>query len=170
VARSSYYLDSDRSVKIEGDSHPAHSGILDLECREDGGLRLYYGRASDMDGKTGSRWLMLEAIVGETAGVIEAARVVSREAAFHGAWAFGVALRGVRGIAAYDQNQRFHDRWRFSEDDYDEAVEVDHSTLFAPGSPVLESLTGRLVRATTGSLEKFESMDLFPIEHAPAGT
>lgn len=170
VARSSYYLDSDRTIRIENDRHPAHSRVLDLEYREDGGLRLYYGRASDTHPEHQVRWLMLEAIVGEVAGVIEAARVVSRQAAFHGAWAFGVALRGIRGIAAYDGNNWFHDGWKFSEDDYDEAVEVDRDTLFASGSPVLEPLVGRLVRATTGSSERLAAMDPFPVEQVTVGS
>lgn len=101
VSRSSYYLDSDRTVRVENDeAHPMHARLVDLEYREDGGLRLYYPRASDASQQQDVRWLLLDAIVGEVAGIIQAARVVCDHASYRGSWSFGVALRGIRGIAA----------------------------------------------------------------------
>lgn len=169
VARSSDYLDSDRTVRVEdGANHPAHSLLVDLEYREDGGLRLYYGRASDHHRVRNVRWLMLAAIVGEVAGIIHAARVVSEQASYRGPWSFGVALRGIRGIAAFDNNAMFHDGWKFSEDDYDEVAEVDFDTLHEPGCPVLELLVGRLVRATTGIIDWIPEKDPFAVQPPPS--
>jgi len=160
VARSSYYMDSDRTVRVEDGQHPKQSRILDLEYREDGGVRLYYGRASDGHPNQ-SRWLLLPAIVGEVAGVLEAARVIADKSSFRGSWSIGVGLRGVHGIAAYGENQGFQDGWKFSEDDYDESVEVDFERLRGPGGPVLDSLLGRLLRATKGSSDEISLMDPF---------
>lgn len=164
VARTTPYLESDRTVAVEGDGRkPMHSSVVDMEYREDGGLRLYYGRASDLQESRQQRWLMLGAIAGETASVIEAARLVSSEAKFVGSWRFGVALRGIRGISAFSQDIRFFDGWRFSEDNYDEVTEVDHATLHEPGSPVLEALVGRLVRSTKGPTTSMADLDPFAI-------
>lgn len=52
----------------------------------------------------------------------------------------------------------------YSEDDYDEATEVDGSTLDEPGSPIVLALLGRFLRATcegwTGTIP--EDADPFP--------
>lgn len=161
VARSSYYLDSDRTVRIENGQHPKQSRVLDLEYREDGGVRLYYGRASDDHPNNQARSLLLAAIVGEVSGVIEAARLIADTSSFRGSWSIGVGLRGIHGIAAYGENQGFQDGWKFSEDDYNETVEADFEQLHSPGSPVLDSLLGRLLRATKGSSDEISLMDPF---------
>jgi hypothetical protein len=106
---------------------------------------------------------MLTAVVGEVAGVIELARMVSERASFHGAWGFGVSLRGIRSIEAFDPEAYPFAASKFSEDSYDEVVEVDAATLHDAGSPVLEALMGRLVRATTGEPDRVTSLDPFPI-------
>ena len=84
-----------------------------------------------------------------------------RPVPFRGSWSIGVGLRGVHGIAAYGENQGFQDGWKFSEDDYDESVEVDFERLRSPGGPVLDSLLGRLLRATKGSSDEISLMDPF---------
>lgn len=156
VARSRAYVNADRTVDAEAQL----KNVVDLEAREDGGLRLYYGRASDV--LRDVPYLMLRAIVGEVAGIVEIARIVSETCGFRGAWGFGVALRGIRSIAAYDpQAHTFANDWGFSEDEYDEVTEVDDATLHDSGSPVLEALAGRLVRATTGQPDYLAGLDLF---------
>ena len=162
VARTTYYLDSDRTVLVERDgTKPRHSSIVDMEYREDGGLRLYYGRASDT--RQDGAWLLLGPIAGEIAGVIEAARLVSSTASFHGSWRLGAALRGIRGISALHDELSLSEGWKFSEDGYDETTEVDNTTLFEPGSPAMETLLGRLVRSTKGPTEDIAAMDPFAI-------
>lgn len=160
VARTCHFVESDRSIRRDGDNQPSHSRIVDLEFWEDGGLRLYYGRASDE--LKGQSWILLDAIAGEVAGIIEAARVISAVSGFRGSWSFGVTILGIRGLAAYRPNSFLGDGWGFSEDDYTEVVEVDHVTLHEDASPVLESLVGRLVRATTGDLHRVPALDPFP--------
>ena len=143
VARSSHHLDSDRTV-VESLSSPGH--VVDLEIWEDGGIRLYYDRASDS--LRNVEYLMLSAIAGEVSGVIELAREVSAKASFRGSWSFGVALRGMKSLPAYGHGVSGEAHWRYSEDDYDETIEVDNATLMDAGSPALEELVGRLLRST----------------------
>lgn len=164
VARSSFMIDPDRIVPLKnGDVDNHLSSVVDLEFREDGGLRLYYGRASDWLRE--KQYILGTAIVGEVAALIELAREVSAQAQFHGSWGFGVALRDIRSLAAYDmEGSRFFrgDR-KFSEDGYDEVAEVDAITLHQPGSPVLDALVGRLMRATSASASEIHKLDRFTI-------
>lgn len=158
VARSRAYVNGDRTIHSEAKL----KNVVDLESREDGGLRLYYGRASDV--LRDVPYLMLRAVVGEVAGIVEIARIVSDTTGFRGAWGFGLALRGIRSIAAYDpQAHAFADDWGFSEDVYDEVTEVDNATLNEAASPVLEALAGRLVRSTTGVPDYIVQLDPFPV-------
>jgi hypothetical protein len=163
IAISSDEVRPDRTVRVEQDPAKRAPKAVDLEVREDGGLRLFYSRASDtLPG--GDQYLFMMAIVGEAAGVIEAARTVSEQAAFRGSWQFGVALRGIRSLVSYKLRHGVPEIGpRFSEDVYDEVVEVDRSELVAPGSPILELLLGRLLRASEGSSHDIATMDPFPV-------
>lgn len=166
VSRSSYAIDNDRTVPLKNGERPNDlTSVVDLEIREDGGLRLYYGRASDHAPRNSGEMMMGTAIVGEVASVIELARYVSEQASFHGAWTFGAALRGIRSLGLYDPNWRWHglDR-KYSEDGYDEVAEVDGPSLTEPGSPVLEAVIGRFLRSTAGTSEDLAQADPFPIE------
>lgn len=153
-------MDSDRRFPEHlHDSAQGVTSTADLEYWEDGGLRLYYGRASDRH--TMGDFLLLGAIAGEVAGVIEAARVVSETAGFHSSWQFGIALRGVRGLPAFDGGAMYPGA-KFSEDTYDEVCEAGHTMLMAPDSPVLDALVGRLLRSLLGSDETVQTYDVFP--------
>lgn len=104
---------------------------------------------------------MLSAIAGEVSGVIELAREISAKAVFRGAWSFRVALRGMKSLPAYSPAISAQPHWKYSEDDYDETVEVDYPMLMDAGSPVLEDLVGRLLRAT------FSQTDITPLDVFP---
>lgn len=104
--------------------------------------------------------------------MIESARVVSEQSSFHGSWGFGVALRGMKSLPAYDAGMMlFGTDRKFSEDSYDEVIEVDAATLHEPGSPVLEALVGRFVRATSDTPDELHRLDLFAVAPTaePAG-
>lgn len=163
VSRSSYSIDTDRIVPLQNGKVSNHlTTVVDLEIREDGGLRLYYGRASDhIDGK---QVMLGTAIVGEVASMIELARYVSEQASFHGAWSLGVALRGIRSLDLYDPEWRWRPTGRkYSEDGYDEVAEIDGPSLTEPDSPALEAVIGRLMRSTTGTSDTLANEDPWPI-------
>lgn len=156
VARSSHHLDCDRTVI--GDLR-SPQGTVDLEIWEDGGIRLYYGRASDVLREVD--YLLLSGIAGEVSGVIELAREISVKASFRGSWSFGVALRGLKSLPAYSTAISGEQPWRYSDDSYDETTEVDNATLFDVGSPVLDDLVGRFLRATF-AYSDVTPLDVFP--------
>jgi hypothetical protein len=129
VARSSHHLESDRTVV--GDLLSPED-CVDLEIWEDGGIRLYYERASGVLRKVD--YLLLSGITGEVSGVIELAREISTLASFRGSWSFGVALRGLKSLPAHSTAISGEQFWKYSDDSYDETPEVDNATLFDVGS------------------------------------
>ena len=157
VALSSGHLDSDRTVSGELQSP---RNIVDLEIWESGGIRLYYGCASGVI--RGADYLDLGAIAGETSGVIELARRVALTAEFNGSWQFGVAIRGAKSLPSYSHLLSGEAHWKYSEDGYDETVEVDHATLFSVGSPILKELLGRFLRAAFAYNAGIDQLDIYP--------
>ncbi len=157
VARSSHHFESDRTV-VRDVRSPENT--VDVEIWEDGGVRLYYGRASDTLHDVD--YLMLSAIAGETSGVIELAREVSKQTGFMGSWQVGVALRGLKSLPAYSTAISGEPHWKYSEDDYNETTEADHATLFSPGSPILTEMVGRFLRATFSYNMGVDHLDVFP--------
>ena len=157
VALSSGHLESDRTVSGELQSR---RNIVDLEIWEDGGIRLYYGGASQVMREVD--YLHLGAIGGETSGVIELARRVAETAEFKGSWQFGVAIRGSKSMPSYSHLLSGESLWKYSEDCYDETVEVDHAMLFSAGAPILIELLGRFLRAAFAYNGGIDQLDVFP--------
>jgi Schlafen, AlbA_2 len=156
VSRSSHHLETDRTATADLRSP---EDIVDLEIREDGGLRHYYGRASDK--LRDVDYLLPQAIAGEVSGVIEFARVVAAKTGFSGGWTFGIALRGLQSLPTYSNHISGEPHWRYSEDGYDETTEADYATLFDAGSPILDDLLGRFMRATFAHTD-LTGFDVFP--------
>ena len=156
VSRSSHHLGTDRTPSTELRSA---EDTVDLEIREDGGLRLYYGRASDE--LRNVDYLLPQAIAGEVSGVVELARTIAAHTGFSGAWMFGVAMRGLRSLPTYSTHISGEPNTRYSEDSYDQTVEIDFTTLMDAGSPAIDELLGRFMRATFGQID-LGSFDVFP--------
>lgn len=162
ASRSSHQFDTDRTLPPD-DRYVQHA--VDLEVWEDGGIRLYYVRASDThrDVNHDVNQLLLTAVAGEVSGVVELARTISAQPGFRGSWTFGVALRGLKSLTVFTNQIMLHEpNWKYSDDGYDEVTEVDNATLCDAGSPLLEALVGRLFRSTYRSADLVD-LDVFPV-------
>lgn len=158
VARSSYEVGPDRRVRDNGTLAATVGSIIDYEIREDGGVRVLYGRASDI--LRGEPYLMLECIIGELASVVELVREISSASGFNGSWTLGVGLVGLQSLPAF--NVSFvSTSASFSEDSYEEAAEVASTDLDAAGSPILEALLGRLARSLDQARSPLSESDVF---------
>ena len=163
IARSQG-MESDRTVRVgvtEDRMSEKIKNLIDLEIHEDGGLRLYYGRASDLLEARGNV-IMMEAVGGEVSGCIELARHIAGVTGFGGAWAFGVALDGLRSAPAYSRDPYRELQWPYSENTYEQVHEADYIELHEPGSPVLEQLLGRFCRSLSET-QTTSALDRFPI-------
>jgi Putative DNA-binding domain len=100
---SSYYISPSRSIRIEdGCSEGKTKDLVDLEVNEDGGLRLFYGRASlpvPNSNETAIESLFANAIAGEVSTLIQISREVSKAANFFGSWYLGVAIVNIKGMS-----------------------------------------------------------------------
>jgi hypothetical protein len=136
----------------------AEGYVLDLEVREDGGLRLFCGRASDTLTSRYTRDQPVECVIdglvlGLTKRLVLAATTVAEATDYLGQWDFGIAVTGLRGLVSLRLVQPGHGYLAapFSEDDYRQTVRATHERLVKDPDSVVESLTGRLNRALGGS-------------------
>ncbi len=160
VAVASYYLGPGRVPQPgrDGDSVDETS-LLELEVREDGGLRLFCGRASDMvdDGRVAFEAL----IAGLTLRVLVAAAEVIASTRYGGSWDLGMSVTNLRGCRSYLVHGTFGFRSLdvpYSADSYEQVIRVDGEVLTARPLSALESLYGRLHRGLSGGAKAIPEM------------
>jgi hypothetical protein len=140
--------------------------LLDLEIGEDGGLRLFCGRASaelgsSYSGRDATESVFESLILGLTKRLVLIAAVVAETADYLGQWDLGIAVTGLRGLVSWRRVQA-GEIWGaepFSENDYRQTVRVTYERLVKEPDSIVEDLTGRLNRALGGSA---------PVPHAPS--
>jgi hypothetical protein len=98
-----YCISEERAVRPNGQLPARENHLLDMEVHEDGGIRLFSGRATDILGD-GVRFMDI-AVAGLILRVAEAARTVANTAGFYGSWEFGVALTNVRGAVSFEASR-----------------------------------------------------------------
>jgi hypothetical protein len=126
--------------------------LLDLEIREDGGLRLFCGRASDTLGPSSIECVIEGLILGLTKRLVLAAATVAEATVYFGQWDFGVAVTGLRDLVSLRLIQHSDDEpMPFSEEHYRETLRVTYERLVKDSDSIVEELTGRLNRALGGS-------------------
>jgi hypothetical protein len=131
------------------------TGLLDLEVREDGGLRLVCGGASRPvnPGVTQVEIVMDLVIVGLTKRLVMAAAAVAAVADFSGRWDLGIAVIGLGGLRRHRVGVFDSDAVPYSEDDYRETTRATHEQLTQQPDSVVDELTGRLHRGLGGGPE-----------------
>jgi hypothetical protein len=128
--------------------------LLDLEIREDGGLRLFCGRASDNPHYSSVDFdcVFETLILGLTKRLVLAAATVADATVYLGQWDLGVAVTGIRGLVSWRLMRHIGaERTPYSDEDYRETVRVSYERLVKDSDSIVEELTGRLNRALGGS-------------------
>ena len=127
--------------------------LLDLEIREDGGLRLFCGHVSDTAGPLNNIECALEPLIlGLTKRLVLTAATVAEATVYFGQWDFGLAVTGLRDAVSLLLMQRIGwERTPFSDEDYREMVRVSYERLVKDPDSIVEELTGQLNRALGGS-------------------
>jgi hypothetical protein len=127
----------------------SEDSVIELDVRDDGGIRFYSARAT---GFTGALHVVFDAAVyGNLWRVIDAAAEIARQSGFVGNWQFGVALTGIRGAISHEWERR---NWRgnsvaYANDEYIASVEVTFAELAGDYEPILRKLTDKLNRTLT---------------------
>jgi hypothetical protein len=125
--------------------------LLDFEVNEDGGLRLFCGRASDR--LRGVEYVLDSLIIGLTKRLVLVAEVVATTTNWFGSWEFGVAVTGLRSRTSWYLTQHSLDYLAppFSEDRYQETLRAIYERLVKDPDGIVADLIGRLNRGLGGS-------------------
>jgi hypothetical protein len=132
--------------------------VLDVEVNEDGGIRLFCGRASDAipmaTGVQPVEWVLDGLIVGLTKRLVLVTAVVADTANYLGSWDLGVAVTKLRGLQSLTMVRAGHSLAAapYSENDYRQTVRVTYERLTSDPDAVVEDLIGRLNRALGGAV------------------
>lgn len=158
-AIASYPITAVRSISGEERKRKSEGDLLELEIDEDGALRLFCGRGSDVQmtdpilpeatAPFRQRWTFEVLLVGLTWRVLLTAASISAETGYVGNWDFGVALTNAYGIASHALSQRtFREATLpFAADNYRAVTQATYAEITENRHPVLERLLGRLNRA-----------------------
>jgi hypothetical protein len=133
------------------------TSVLDLEVREDGGLRLFCGGASTTLNRFAEplEIAMELVIVGLTKRLVVGAATIADTADFLGSWDLGIAIIGLGGLWS-SRLVASGQSWAaapFSESEYRQATRATGERLGQEPDSVVEELTGRLTRGLGGALE-----------------
>lgn len=146
-----YCISPERTVRPNGD-HPAKEDhLIDIEVREDGGVRFFSGRATDT---RQDRDVILEAVIATAAWrTIQAAAAIAATCSYFGNWHLGIAVNGLRGQVSHAATQDlFNDGSAYSEDIYRRSGTFTHDDLIAV-TPALTKLVAPLLRGLGSPLE-----------------
>jgi hypothetical protein len=148
-----------RQVEPAAPGFDIEKRVLDVEVYEDGGVRLFCGRASDAiptaSGEQPVESVIDVLIMGLTKRLVLVTKVVADTANYLGSWDLGVAVTRLRGLQSYTL-LRAGQEWAappFSEDDYRQTVRVTYERLTGDPDAVVEDLTGQLNRALGGAVK-----------------
>lgn len=133
---------------------------LDIELREDGGLRVFVGR---LTGDHNGNKLILDGLVLAYAiRLVEWARSVGEMTSYRGRWFLGVAGTGLQGGRTATSPSSFDDPGPvYDADDYRQITTTEYFELDERPGDVVQRLTGRLLRGL-GTADYYKDQVNFP--------
>lgn len=151
----SWHLTQSRRVQPNG-TLAAHEGdLLELEVREDGGLRLFCGRGSAQARPDDPRVLFLQLVAGLAWRVVRTALTIAEVAGYYGSWDLGLALTNLRDVEGLAGPGYYTMAARpvYSEEQYTRTVRVTYEQLMGDLNHVVHQLYDPLGRALSASAE-----------------
>lgn len=125
--------------------------LLHIEFRENGGVRLFCGRASDTHPSDSSQRVAFETIIGGlTLRVVLMAEVLSEACKHLGSWRFGLAVTNLRGTVSWSMAHRSLTAPPFSSDDYLATTTATREEIEQDSLAVADRLFSRLNRGLNG--------------------
>jgi hypothetical protein len=154
---------------LRNDGYAPEDTLLDIEIREDGGIRLLVGRMTALR-KSSNDVDPVGVICDALAAMymrrlVNWARALGEKSGYTGAWAFGVQatqLRGLSSSASMDNRLNFYSPPAFDSEDYRESTLATSLEMNEQPWSVGERLVGRLFRAL--GTEQLYSEILEPIQ------
>lgn len=142
-AVSTYEMGEDRALRSSGSQPVSEDQLLDFEIRDDGGLRLFCGRAS-AEVTEADRRVLTEVIATLTQRVLLGAVAVSDKTGYQGGWAFGLALRVPGTVGIHRGSLQGYATRRV--EPYDETVNATIDELRSRPNEIARALLTRFYR------------------------
>lgn len=122
---------------------------LDIEFREDGGLRVLIGRMTAEWSDRGAVGIVDGIAVAYVRRLIRWAELLGDQCGYRGTWGFGIAADGMRGLMStvYWGHLRFGNGPTYDADTYREVTTASRQEIAAQPWAVAERLLGRLLRS-----------------------
>jgi hypothetical protein len=141
-----YCISEERAVRPNGEQPARENHLLDMEVHEDGGVRLFSARATDI--RNDAVKFVDIVVSGLILRVVETACTVADTASFRGSWHFGVALTNIRGAVSHEASQNLMaSPTRFSEDTYRRVGAATYEEIMTDVVGVASKLAAPLLRA-----------------------
>lgn len=143
VALCTYELEDGRRVADDMVQREADS--LDVELREDGGVRVFVGKLTEK--RKGDKLILDGLAVAYSARLVEWARSVSYMTGYRGRWLLGIAGNHLSGGQSAASLTTFRDSWPiYDADDYRQVTTADYFELDERPGDVVQRVVGRLLR------------------------
>ena len=129
----------------------SEEALLDIEFREDGGVRLLVGRMTAEWGAAGADHAIADGLgVGYALRLVRWAKEVGDRSGYHGSWVFGLHADRLRGLQSHHFSEQRGFRSQgvaYDADTYREVTTASHREMVSQPGAVAERLVGRLIRA-----------------------
>ena len=143
VALCSNGLEDGRQATAEAVQH--EEGSLDVELREDGGVRVFVGRLTD--DHNGNKLILDGLAIAYVTRLLEWTRSVSYMTGYRGRWLLGIAGTRLRGGRSGTSASSFDDPGPvYDVDAYRQITTADYGELDERPGDVVQRLVGRLLR------------------------
>lgn len=163
VALSSYAIAPGRSlVPSENDRGADDGGLLDIELRDDGGIRVLVGRMTMTTTEQfgdGSKQVVLDGLaVAYARHIVDWAVAISGRTSWYGSWMFGLHADGLRGLESYLYQRRLvaGRAPAFDVNEYREVTVAPHLEMIQNPHAVAYRLAGRMTEAL-GTFQNFKN-------------
>jgi hypothetical protein len=134
---------------FSGENERREASMVDLEFREDGGIRVLVGgltRRINEGDSTQDRFIFDGLAVAYSIRLVGWAAGIAAAHEYRGSWVFGLAATGVRGRSAWRTDPWF-DPPRFNADEYRSTTTATAATISDRPHEIAEQLTGSLLHA-----------------------
>lgn len=141
AALSTSQLRSDRTVDM---SMTSPEDIIELEVREDGGIRIMMGRLSDAPDSDAQQFLLEAGAVIYVRRLLGLLLEISACTGYLGGWTLGMGASGLRGLSSH--NARPWSAFAFEDATYRQAAQASYADLISTPGSIADRLLGRFLR------------------------
>lgn len=144
VAQSSHELAGPRQVLDAETAARREQSSVDLELRDDGGLRMFIGRATDS--RQGDLMILDGLALAYASRIVECARSVAFQTGYYGPWLLGIAADGLAGGRSAGDQRFYSDRPAYSANTYRQTTTAEYFELDQQPGAIVNRLIGKLLR------------------------